>query len=78
MADFLSEEVAIYDWLVYFLRNLFGGMVLFCDEVQVFLNATCSLERRNFRVKLGLEEKWDAGICQGMGSENNINPLTIH
>ena len=65
-ADFLPKKVAIHDWLVYFPRGLVGDMVLFCDKVQVLLNATCSLERCNIRVEVGLKEKWDAGICQGM------------
>jgi hypothetical protein len=41
------------------------------------LKATCSLEWCDIRVEVGLEEKWDAGICQGMGSKTEINPLTI-
>jgi hypothetical protein len=28
------------------------------------LNATCSLEWCDCCVEIGLEEKWDAGICQ--------------
>jgi hypothetical protein len=59
IVDFLPEKVAINDWLVYFLQNLFVGMVTFCDEVQISLNATCSLEWCNFRVEVGLEEKGD-------------------
>ena len=63
IADLLPEEVAINDWFVC-LWNLFEGMVPFRDETQVFLDAACSLEGRDFRVKVGLEEKWDAGIYQ--------------
>ena len=54
-------------------------MVLSPEEAQVFLNAPCSLERRDFRVEVGLEEKWDAGmIYKGMGMKAEIDPLTIH
>lgn len=61
IADLLPEEVAVDDWLIYLL-NLFGGTVPFREESQAFLDATCSLEGCNFRVKVRLEEKWDADI----------------
>ncbi len=64
IADLLPEEFAINDWLIYLFLNSFGGMVLFRDDAQVFLNATCSLEWCDFCVEIGLEEKWDASICQ--------------
>lgn len=64
IADLLPEEVAINDRFIYLLSSLFGGMVPFRDVVQVFLHATCSLERCNFCVKVGLKEKWYASICQ--------------
>jgi len=64
IADLLPEEFAINDWLIYIFLNSFGGMVLFRDDAQVFLNATCSLEWCDFCVEIGLEEKWDASICQ--------------
>jgi hypothetical protein len=79
IADLLPEEVAINDWLIFILQNLFGGIVLSPEEAQVFLNAPCSLKRCDFRVEVGLEEKWDAGmICEGMGLKAEIDPLTIH
>jgi hypothetical protein len=55
-------------------------MVLSRDEAQVFLNAPCSLERCDFRVEVGLKEKWDAGIDQsieGVRMKTAMNPLTI-
>jgi len=58
IADLLPEEVAINNWLIYLL-NLFGGIVPFREETQIFLYAACSLEGCDFRVKVGLEEKWD-------------------
>jgi hypothetical protein len=64
IADLPPEEVAINDGLVCLLSNLFGGMVPFRDEALVILNATCSLEWCNFRVKVGLEEERNATICQ--------------
>lgn len=60
IADLLPEEVTINDWLIF----VFGGIVTFGDEAQVFLNAACSLEWCDFGVEVGLEEKWDASICQ--------------
>lgn len=37
-------------------------------EAQIFLNAQCSIKRCDFRVEVGLEKEWDAGmICKGMG-----------
>ncbi len=44
------------------------------------LNASCSLERCDFRVEVGLKEKWDAGIDQsieGVRMKTAMNPLTI-
>ena len=64
IADLLPEEITINDWLINLLLSLFGGTVLFRVEAPVFLDATCSLEWCNFCVETGLEEKWDAGICQ--------------
>jgi hypothetical protein len=64
IANLFPEEIAINDWLINILLSWFGGTVLFRVEAQVFLNATCSLERYDFCVEVGLEEKWDAGICQ--------------
>jgi len=63
IADLLPEEVAVDDWLIYLLSILFGGVVLFRDLAQVFLDAAYSIEWRDFRVKVGLEEKWDTGTC---------------
>ena len=77
-ADLLPEEVTINDWLIFLLRNYFGGMVLSPEDAQVFLNAPCSLERRDFCVEVGLEEKWDAGVirkCMTLKAE--IDLLTI-
>lgn len=62
IADLFPEEIAINDWLINLLLSLFGGALLFRAEVRVILNATCSLEWCDFRIKIGLEEKWDAGI----------------
>ncbi len=59
---------------------MFSGIVLSRDEAQVFLNAPCSLERCDFRVEVGLKEKWDAGIDQsieGVRMKTAMNPLTI-
>lgn len=55
------------------------GMVLSSEEAQILLKAPCSLERCDFGVEVGLEEKWDAGmICKGIDLEAaEINPLTI-
>lgn len=64
IADLFPEEIPINDWLIDLLLSLFGGVMLFGVGTQVFLDATCSLERCNFCVEIGLEEKWDAGICQ--------------
>jgi hypothetical protein len=77
IADLLPEEVAINDRLIYLLSNLFGSMVPFRDQAPVFLNATCSLEWCNFRVEVGLEEKWDAGSLSRAGLKTEINILTI-
>jgi hypothetical protein len=58
---------------------LFGGRVLSTEQAQIFLNAPCGLERCDFRVEVGLEEKWDADmICKGMGLNAEIDSLTIH
>jgi len=51
IVDLLPEDVAINDWLIYLLRNLFEGMVLSLKSVRV------RLEQCNFRVEVGLEEK---------------------
>ena len=64
IADLFPEEIPINDWLINILLSLFGGTVLFRVEAQVSLSATCSLEWCDFRVEIGLEEKWDADICQ--------------
>jgi hypothetical protein len=64
IADLFPEEIAINDWFISLLLSLFGGTVLFRFEAQFILNATCGLEWCNFCVEIGLEEKWDAGICQ--------------
>ena len=64
IADLFTEEIAINDWLINILFRLFGGTALLCVEAQVFLNATCSLERCDFRVEIGLEEEWNSGIFQ--------------
>ena len=66
IADLFPEEVAINDWLINLLLSLFRGTVPFRVEAQMFLNATCGLEWRDFCVEIGLEEKWDAGICQDL------------
>jgi len=53
--------------------------VLSTEQAQIFLNAPCGLERCDFRVEVGLEEKWDADmICKGMGLNAEIDSLTIH
>ena len=64
IADLFPEEIPINDWLVDPLLSLIGGVVLFRVDAQVFLDATCSLERCDFCVEIGLEEKRDASICQ--------------
>ena len=64
IADLPPQVVSINDWLICFLLTFLGGMVLFLTEAQVFLKATCSLKWCDSRVKVRLEEKWDAGICQ--------------
>ena len=64
IADLFPEEITINDWLINLLSSLFGGTVLFRVEAQVFLNATCSLKWCDCCVEIGLEEEWDAGICQ--------------
>jgi hypothetical protein len=54
-------------------------MVLSPEGAQVLLNTPCGLERCDFCVEIGLEEKWDAGmVCKGMGSKAEIDLLTIH
>jgi hypothetical protein len=64
IADLFPEEIAINDWFINHFFSLFRGTVPFRVEAQVFLDATCSLEWCDFGVEIGLEEKWDAGICQ--------------
>lgn len=63
IADLFPEEIAINNWFINHLLSLFRRTVLFRVEARVFLNTTCSLEWCDFSVEIGLEEKWDAGIC---------------
>jgi hypothetical protein len=64
IADLLPKKIAINDWLINLLLSLFGGTGLLRVKAQVILNATCSLEWCDCCVEIGLEEKWDADICQ--------------
>lgn len=73
IVDLLPEEVAINDWFIYLFLNLLRGTVPFRDGAQVFLNATCSLKWCDFRVEVGLEEKWNAGICSRAGLKIEID-----
>ena len=48
-------------------------MPLSPEEAQIFLDAPCSIKRRDFCVEVGLKKEWDAGmICKGMGSKDEI------